>query len=782
MAPKPNTLARLAIPVMLALGGIGVAIAVGINTTRPNPQAAPNAGPTGQDAQANADDPASAERGGGERSVDGPDVAAEQDQPVAGEGLGALRARVFAGAVQQMLDAPAIGDLGFSTDYRMRVAFSPIGAGVRELRLAHELDSVTNDRLARSGQAVADAHYVLLQSPRVRTVQNAATGATLTETLVPLAAFSVQIGAQTVYFPGPPNATDGYWRPTGPAGEFEAIIEDVSGAAVVRLVRRYEVAPNSNDLHVSQRVENLTDSALSVRLVQLGPADMPEDSLGYGGDKRRLRFGYLSDPAIDPQRTVVAASDYLIPRRTALGQMDKATGAYPEVATAWPNQASDEHNRELVWVGLTNRYFGVVAHKLGDPDVLARDKPFASVEKVQRLVLNRPAPKSGLFGQSWENTADMALSLSSAPVRVGAGEAHEFGVGLYVGPLSKPSIRESRIASVLGIDGIVVYNFGGFCAACTFTWLTKPLLELLRFLHSLTHDWSIAVILLVIIVRSCLHPVTRWSQIRVQRFGKQMQAMAPKQKIIQEKFKDDPQRMREEMSKLWKEEGISPAGFLGCLPMFLQSPVWIALYATLYFAIELRHEPAFFGVFQTISGGKWHFLSDLSEPDRFIYFGKVVATLPLMGSVSSLNLLPILLGFVFFAHQKYLTPPTAATMTPEQQTQQKMMKVMTVVMFPLFMYNAPSAMALYFITNSSIAIVENRWIRKHIETHGLLDLDKIKSKKRKGPKPGGFLDRLQQAAAEQQRRREEGTRTSARNQPRMGRTDSGVTRKYKKKR
>ncbi len=130
--------------------------------------------------------------------------------------------------------------------------------------------------------------------------------------------------------------------------------------------------------------------------------------------------------------------------------------------------------------------------------------------------------------------------------------------------------------------------------------LTGPLLALLHLLHDITFDWALAIILLVVCVRSVLHPITRWSQLRMLVFGKQMQGMAPKQKAIQEKYKDDPQRLQQEMAKLWREEGISPAGFLGCLPMFLQSPVWIALYAMLYFTIDLRHEPAFFGVFQKI--------------------------------------------------------------------------------------------------------------------------------------------------------------------------------------
>ena len=74
--------------------------------------------------------------------------------------------------------------------------------------------------------------------------------------------------------------------------------------------------------------------------------------------------------------------------------------------------------------------------------------------------------------------------------------------------------------------------------------------------------------------------------------------------------------------------------------------------------------------------------------------------------------------------QKYLTPPPSGNMTPEQLTQQKMMKVMMVVMFPVLMYNAPSGLSLYFITNSTLGILESRYIRAHIDKKDLESTDK----------------------------------------------------------
>jgi YidC/Oxa1 family membrane protein insertase len=198
----------------------------------------------------------------------------------------------------------------------------------------------------------------------------------------------------------------------------------------------------------------------------------------------------------------------------------------------------------------------------------------------------------------------------------------------------------------------------------------------MRGFHWLTGDWALAIIMLVLVVRTVLHPITRKAQISMLRFGKQMQKIAPKQQKLREKYKNDPKQMQSEIAKLMREEGVNPVGMLGCLPMFMQTPVWIALYAMLGFAIELRHEPAFYGFFQFVTGNGWQFLADLSMADGFIPLGTslhIPGLSSFMGPITSINILPLLLGVVFFIQQKYLTPPTSATLTPEQESQQKLL-------------------------------------------------------------------------------------------------------------
>ena len=131
------------------------------------------------------------------------------------------------------------------------------------------------------------------------------------------------------------------------------------------------------------------------------------------------------------------------------------------------------------------------------------------------------------------------------------------------------------------------------------------------------------------------------------------------------------------------------------------------------------------------------------------------------GPISGINLLPLVLGVVFFLHQKYLTPATTAPQTPEQEMQMKMMKWISVIMFPVLMYNGPSGLTIYFVANSALGIIEHKRIRAHIEKHDLLNLDKIRARRGKGSQPG-FFGRLQQMV-EQQRKAAEAT---ARGKPR----------------
>ena len=245
------------------------------------------------------------------------------------------------------------------------------------------------------------------------------------------------------------------------------------------------------------------------------------------------------------------------------------------------------------------------------------------------------------------------------------------------------------------------------------------LLGFLSFLHGyVVFDWGLSIIVLVLCVRTLLHPLTRKAQISMHRFSRLMGALKPELDKLRSKYGDEPKRMQQEQMRLMREHKLNPFQMLGCLPMFLQMPIWVALYAMLYFAFDLRQEPAFFGIFQEFGG--WAFLADLSSADHF--FGEFESPRQfLLWNLTGINLLPLLMGVFFFIQQKYMSPPPSAAMSPEQAKQQKMMRVLMVIMFPLMLYSAPSGLTLYILTSSVIGSLEGHHIRKHIDE---LDVDK----------------------------------------------------------
>jgi len=601
---------------------------------------------------------------------------------------------------------------------QIEIRFSKIGAGIEELILLDEYETVALKENIRLQQRVVSDTGI---------------------SAVPFALLGIEIDGYTVDLSGAAFAAP-IWKQTAP-GVFEATIFDAQANPVARITRTYTMRDTPHAFTIEQSVENLTNQSHEYRFLGTAMIDMPKAKNGYAGDRRRVRFGSLKPIEQQGISVKVAVDDKLANRSKVLGSRIKDANAnkyYAQALAVWPTEKTIEYGSRLSWIAFSDRYFSLILHPMLDPLSTNPDDRLlaSSISSIDRLVLN-----------PYANAPDttMVLSTTSPILTVEPGSTATITNGIYAGPRTKPVFAADPVLASLNLPDMVVYNIGGFCAGCTFDWLTNILIAVLRIFHSIVGDWAVSIMLLVVLVRGCLHPITRWSQIRMQRFGVQMQAMAPKQKALREKFKDEPKKMQQEMSKLWKEEGISPMGMLGCLPMMLQSPVWIALYATLFFAVELKHEPAFYGVFQAISGGSWMFLSDLSNADAAIPLPAAMHfSFPLWGNVTAINILPLLLGVVFFAHQKYLTPPTQATLTPEQESQQKMMKVMMVVLFPVMMYTAPSGLALYFITNSLMGIFENKWIRAHMEKHGMLEIENIRAeKKAKGP---GFMQRMNEAA------------------------------------
>lgn len=703
-------------PVLVGIVGIGVVVAGFVNSTR-TPAATPTPAPATQPAVAAVGSGATpsgaaapdAKAGATEAPAAMPTLSAAPE-PAAGAARRGLRAQVQ--PIPASGPAP-LGDLTPGGTSEARVEFTLLGAGVQTITMADYFETISKQQ-----------HYEVQQAQRITYPSGQV------ETLTSLSARAVIVDGELVDLYG--SATEPVWREVA-AGEFEAMVIDSSDAPVLRITRRYEQVPGSFRISVHQHAENLTAAPVKLEWVQYGPIELHEDISGYGLDMRRVRFGFLQDPTRDASRQFVESDTKLIGRATIISDVVKAG----QDQHLWPDPDKFKNGAgELVWIAQTSRYFVFAISPMVDDQAAAanvKDMIQHPIRKGFNLAAEVHAVVRGVSSASTD--AKLLLQLTSSPVEVQPATKADLSFSAYAGPLGRKQLVNpgEALFTALGLNQVVIYNLGGPCACCTFQPLAQGLLWFLTFAHGIIGDWAISIMLLVVCVRTLLHPITRRSQIGLLRFSKQMQSLAPKQAKLRERYKDDPKKMQEEMVRLMKEEKVNYAGALGCLPMFLQSPIWFALYAMLYFSFDLRHEPGFYGVFQAISGGKWDFLGDLSVADHFIYFGRSVLNVPLLGHITGINVLPLVMGLVFFVQQKYLTPPPSTAMTPEQEMQQKMVKIMTVVMFPVMMYNAPSGLVIYFITNSTLGILESRWIRAHADK-----LDEL-VKSGKIPPPGGGM-------------------------------------------
>lgn len=209
-------------------------------------------------------------------------------------------------------------------------------------------------------------------------------------------------------------------------------------------------------------------------------------------------------------------------------------------------------------------------------------------------------------------------------------------------------------------------------------------LKLLLWFHSVIPNWGIAIILLTLLVRFGLLPLT----ITQTRSMSQMQAHMPATKAIKERNKGNAQKANQELMQYYKEKGINPmSGMLGCLPMFLQFPVFIALFHVLGRAVELKGA-GFFG---------W--ITDLSRPD--VLFPQIA--IPMIFP-EGITILPIFMAITMFFQMK-------ATITDPNQ--KPMIWMMPFMMF-FFSASFPSGLVLYWTVSNIFTIAQTKMLKKPV--------------------------------------------------------------------
>ncbi len=724
---------KILVPIIAIVLGVLFAIGMFYQSTQqrpgPAPAAPPAASPT---AEGEAPAPAPAETG--TPPTQQPAAAATPDaKPAPPPAPTADLVGPLAVATAPNPHNVTLGSANPASDYRLELKLVRWGAGVERITLA---DFETDESLFQPNQRFP---YVLAETLKT---DPAETGVDFL--VYPYAARSITINGEVA------NLVNAAWQASditedaaGQSVDFTLSVVDANGKPVLDIVRTYRVPKDGYDITLAQRLVNRTDGSLNVAWSQYIQGDVIDDGAQYLGDQRLFGLGYF--PPRYPNRPLVFSEDGFVNRRTLVEEFADARADGRPPVDIWPSPQLNA-GALLVWLASENRYFAVVTHPVVTA-AMTRPADIPPLEDQFPRVDAEVFPLTGYHNGEWINAVErrVVFRIATDTLALAPATPMNLDIGFYAGP------REKRIFSkppysLLNFSNLIRYELG--CTWCTFQWLARGLLSFLTFIHNwITFDWGLAIIILVGCVRLLLHPITKRAQVNMMKMGKQMAAMQPEMEKLKAKYKDDQQKLNQEMMKLYREKGMNPVNALGCLPMFLQMPIWVALYAMLYFAIELRHQPAFYGVFQWISGGHWHFLQSLSSPDNFFILFQNPITIPLIFielNFQSINILPILMAVVFYFQQKFTTPPPQNEQAAQQQ---RIMKFM-VFLFPVFLYSAPSGLTLYILASTTAGVVESYIVRKHIkeqEEAGTLF-------EAKPAKPGGFRDRMNKMMEAQQQK------------------------------
>ncbi|OGW84258.1 MAG: hypothetical protein A2Z83_00350 [Omnitrophica bacterium GWA2_52_8] len=305
----------------------------------------------------------------------------------------------------------------------------------------------------------------------------------------------------------------------------------------------------------------------------------------------------------------------------------------------------------LVWSGIVKKYFALLV------------KPDKKISAV-----------SGEADQ-----ASIFLRLTSEVFETVPGGTAKAGFLIYAGPQRYEALKKTGA----GFEEIISLNPGLFGQFKGLVGLFKLwMLQGLKFGYQFTHNFGWAIILLTLLIKGLFAPFTHMSYESMKR----MQAIQPKMKSLQERYKNDVGKLHREMAQLYKRNKVNP--WMGCLPMLLQMPIFIGFYFMLADCIELKGAPFIF----------W--IHDLSRPD---HLWTLPFSLPLLGN--GINLLPLLMIFSMVWQQK-LTPTAAAS--PEQE---KIMAFMPVMMGFVF-YKMPSGLVLYWLVSTLLTVIQQVFVKR----------------------------------------------------------------------
>lgn len=507
---------------------------------------------------------------------------------------------------------------------------------------------------------------------------------------------------------------------------------------------RYDAAVYT--IGVDLDVVNLSDAPKDVAFELQGPAGVVLENQEHTSKYRDIHVEFVGGEK-SASLPVVTLQGYCDKIDSNLGQ--KAT---PEELLAGLRE-DYEWTATPKYVGIDVQFFGMLIAPIDD----RTDEEKIASKKLDRIYpmlsgpdIRQPSTFNPIvrilklfFPPTLDpRLADVSFRLASTTTSLakkGEGDTLTHKYAFFAGPKRRELLDQKPF------EAAQVLNYG------MFGFVARGMHYLLDTFYGIGLPYFLAIILLTVLVRSCLFPISRKQAIMAAR----QKELQPQVVALKEKYGDDKQKLAQAQMELWRKNGINP--FSGCLPLFIQLPIFIGLYTALNSAVDLRLQ-------------KFLWIDNLAGPDALF---RLPFALPL-GLGSDFSVFPLVTVVLFLLQQKMFMPPAQ---DEQQEMQYKIMNIMTGVMGIMF-WHQPAGLCLYFIASSLWSIAERKLLgssKPAIAAAGAganveviipdKPSDKSKSNKtadKSTEKPTSFFARLMEAAQEAQRNAEQQREKDAR--------------------
>jgi YidC/Oxa1 family membrane protein insertase len=471
--------------------------------------------------------------------------------------------------------------------------------------------------------------------------------------------------------------------------EFSFMLDDAALAAAkiekagpLKIFKRYTIAKSENTgepafhLNLQVRVQNTGDQPTPVAYRLSGPTGLPLE-------------GWWYSTKLSPQWFTAAGARDVVWQQSGL---DHQLLGCPKIVSNTKQAQKDkkpplsplligDRAAPFDYIGVDTQFFAAVVQPLGHSEEQKIQFRAAFARAVQDV---EPIPKTRI------RTANVSFRLTTATTNIEPNGELKHDYRVFFGP------KDPNVLSFYKLDRLIEYGWP------IFAYPAKLLRSVLNGLHTMTWlvgmpNFGISIILLTVIVRTCMIPIS----LKQAKSAAKMQELAPEIQKIKDKYPDDPMKQHTAVQELYKKHDFNMFG--GCLPVFIQLPIFIGLYRCLSVDIDLRDAALFPGL-------AW--ASNLAGPDKLFRWD---SWMPLFLADEAdgylgpfFNVFPLITVTLFLIQQKMFTPPATDEQT---KMQQQMMTYMTVFMGVMF-YKVPAGLCIYFITSSLWGICERKLLPK----------------------------------------------------------------------